>query len=513
MPDSKRLLASDFGYDIAISCVLACISAYTIYAVRFGIPDDAFIYSRIAENFASGNGWSFNPGVMTNAATSPLFVILLATLNRIGLTGAAALLAAYWAGLTSLVSILYWQLRRAGRFAAALAAIAIILLSTILKPVGMETTVFLASIAFVCVAYEREWKFLLGLSLGIAILGRPDGIIMLPIIAGFEFFTKRSVPWKVMVSCFLVIAPWLLFSLFEFHGLVPHTATIKSVQGHLAARHSLEGWASAFIAQLPLPFLLVPCFITGAIILIAGLKSRPPFATLLVCFGIAQVIFYTILAAPAGYPWYYVPGNLSYLIAAFIGAQYFSHQAQKWATSIRLRNIQTASERFRNLDGRALGLALSIACLFGLMLFDTHWRAHKHYRESENYIDAAKWLQAHGSRKDWLAADEIGYIGYFSGLNVKDMLGLLDQYSVPYIKDEQWDWWYTEQTVRPRFAMLHEPNWIGEPNARYGAWPTEKKQEFFGDYTKVQSFGDVVIYELVENARASDAAAPLSANK
>ena len=506
MSYSKRSVASDFRYDTVILCLLSCMSAYAIYAVRFGIPDDAFIYARIADNFASGHGWSFNPTLITDAATSPFFVLLLVLLKFVGLTGAAALLTVYWAGLASLLSILYWQLRRVGQIASALALMAIIFLSTILKPVGMETTVFLASIAFACLAYEREWKFLCGLSIGIAMLGRPDGIVMLPVIVGFEVITKRRVPWKAMASCLLVIGPWLLFSLVEFHDLIPHTAIVKSLQGHLAAWNSPEGWAWAFISQLPLPFLLAPCFMIGSIVLTAGLKSRPPFAALLVCFGVAQVIGYTILGAPEGYPWYYVPGNLAYLIAAFIGAEFLFHQVHKWAAAIPFLNLAVAPESLRKLDRRALGLALSIACVFGVMFLDMHWRVHKHYRESDNYIGAAKWLQAHGSRKDWVAADEIGYIGYFSGLNVKDMLGLLDQYSVRYLKDYQWDWWYTEHTVRPKFAMLHDPNWIGEPNARRREWPIEKKIAFFKEYTKVQAFGDISIYELVENASAPESA-------
>src|SRR5262249_25366934 len=50
-----------------------------------GFPmDDPYIHFQFARNFASGAGFSFNPGVPTPGATSPLWVVLLAAGRPLG---------------------------------------------------------------------------------------------------------------------------------------------------------------------------------------------------------------------------------------------------------------------------------------------------------------------------------------------------------------------------------------------------------------------------------------------
>src|SRR5512136_1664659 len=63
--------------------------------------DDAYIHYRFAENLATGHGFAFNPDEPTPGSTSPLWVLLLAAGEIVGL---GAILASKLLGALSFVA-------------------------------------------------------------------------------------------------------------------------------------------------------------------------------------------------------------------------------------------------------------------------------------------------------------------------------------------------------------------------------------------------------------------------
>ena len=111
----RQFLEGDVGNGVrlvlaTLAVLAAALACHRIPAMANHLQDDGFIYFRIAENAAEGRGPVFNPGDRVDAATSPVWLWLLALATRAGVPvhlaaawlalfawGAAIVLAARWA--------------------------------------------------------------------------------------------------------------------------------------------------------------------------------------------------------------------------------------------------------------------------------------------------------------------------------------------------------------------------------------------------------------------------------
>jgi hypothetical protein len=103
------------------------------------------------------------------------------------------------------------------------------------------------------------------------------------------------------------------------------------------------------------------------------------------------------------------------------------------------------------------------------------------YRLSPDYIAAAQWLKQHAGPSDWVAADEIGYLGVYSGLPIRDMLGLADADSVRPLQMHRWEYWLTDDGA-PRFIVIHDPEMPGEPGSPVTPWPEPALSTYRSSY-------------------------------
>jgi len=488
--------------DIAVLLVLAAVSLSVVSYGRNAIPDDAFIYLRIVDNLVAGQGWSFNAGHPISAATSPLYVLVLAALHLFGINGPQALLAGFALGLFLLAGSLYVGLRQQGRAAAALIAFVVLTWPALLRTIGLETSVFLGCVSATCLAYQARRLWTAGLLAGLTCLARPDGIAIVVLATAFELWKSRRVCWSVILPATAIVSAWLAFSMFEFGSIVPHTVLVKALQRHIGWWN--DSWFRAFLRQLPCVFplthwpwaiSLIPIGIAALVGLFTPFSQAEvqPFLPLVILFGIVQVGVYS-WAAPVEYPWYYAPGDLAVAVSASVGVLVVCRRLWRVVTSDRrVSGGPWATDR---------KLVPLIALAYALAAFAAApcRNLAKPYRLSDDYIAIARWANANGRAGDWIACDEIGYIGYYSKLNVRDMLGLLDADSLRPLSELQWAWWFVE-FAPPRFIVVHAgtdsapDGWIGEPGSRRFPWPRAAVASFRRQYQETYRSGPVVLFE------------------
>jgi hypothetical protein len=491
--------------DISAVVIIAIFSAMLVYQVRHAIPDDAFIYLRIAENIISGNGWTYNAGIPSNAATSPVYLAVLAAIGMIGITGPNTLLVAYALGLFALSSTIYWQLRNQGRIQSIILALAASGLPLILENVGLETSIFLACVVLTSMVYARGWQTSTGVLAGITALARPEGIAMLVLILGADVSRRKPIAWQTILPFLCVIVPWLAFSLFEFGSIVPHTATVKSLQSNMALWDA--NWPISFIKQIPLYAFVLPLALVGLLLTRNEFLKDRPFLFLIIGFGIVQIGGYSVLKAPVGYFWYYAPGNLAVYLSAVFAFVEVSRKLWIWQNTSPKRVIANPGANrsfsgFRNHLGLQVKIAnICLAAFFGYFLIQeirllTHLfnNLQRPYRLSEEYVAIGQWLKEHADSTEWVAADEIGYVGYYSNLPIRDMLGLLEKTSIIPLSQHRWDWWYTDYP-NPKYIVLHKAGWPGEPNSRLSPWPAKSYASFTNNYKLVHVAGPIGVFQ------------------
>jgi hypothetical protein len=473
MQAKLRLLVPDV---IVLAFLLALTSFLAVHS-RHNIADDAFIYLRMSNNIVAGLGWAFNPHDPVNAATSPFYALLVAAIALLHLPGIGTMIAATVLGLFTLGAVVYFGSLDRGRMGAAFLGLGASTFPLLLRTAGLETSIYLACLSLTALTLQRKMHVATGLLAGLTALGRPEGIAILPIVLAVQLLRERKVSWKTLLVFACTIAPWMLFSLFEFHTLVPHTMKIKHLQSNVG--YWAGSWFEAYLRHLPSLHVMSPFAIAGIAVAMANLRRRP-FLGVLILFGGIQVAGYSILKAPVNYFWYFAPGSLAYMLAVILGMVAL------------LRYVADRVPQRADLIVRTATLAMVAVYLLGLWVVVRE--SPEAYRSAPAYEAAGSWIRDHSGTDDWVACNEIGYLGYFSGRKVRDMLGLLEVGSVTPLSQHRWDWWFTDDP-KPRFIVVHEPRWIGEPGSSEFPWAQVSQQGFTSGYQQVFMSGDILVFE------------------
>jgi arabinofuranosyltransferase len=197
------------------------------YELRWQAFDDAYITFRAAVNLAHGNGPVFNPGERVESATSPLWVLLLALAERLGISpvSASTPLAVLFAGAAAALSALA-AFELGGPVAAVLAGVILAALPAWGGWIctGMEVALAGFCIAAAALAAIRQRPTAAGLLLAAAALSRPESIALLPALL---LALPRS-RWPRFLACALLpLAALLLARRAWFGEWVPNTYVAK----------------------------------------------------------------------------------------------------------------------------------------------------------------------------------------------------------------------------------------------------------------------------------------------
>jgi hypothetical protein len=448
---------------------LAAVAVRVAFHLLTGFTaDDAFITFRYAESLAGGLGFVYNAGEHVLGTSTPLFTWLLAVLAliRIPIVTGALLVSLVCSGLTACV---LYRLSNNLRFGSLswLPTLAYIVWprSIPAETCGMETALFTLLVTATFYYHHRQLRYYaIGLAT-LATLTRPEGIVVLCLLLVSSCWKDRHFWKSYLIVPALLLIPWLLVAQFYFGSVLPHSMTAKlalysrfgtdSVWDNLVY---LLGWHN------PVGWLMFPAAVIGG----WWLYRKQNFGALEACWLIVSMIAYAFSGTRLFF-WYVAPLYPLYLL--------FALAAAVWVC-----------ERSQFLRYRPRALAAIVSALLLILSVVGLYRQVDHFRIMQAYSDevlkpVAAYLRENANvPSELVAAEDIGYIGYYSKCRILDRDGLVSPTSVAYNRD-----------ARYFDLILHiRPDWVGtavgSPISGFINDP-----QFLADYELAHAFGGNIV--------------------
>lgn len=199
--------------------------------------DDTFITFRYALNLAAGEGFVFNAGERVLGTTSPLWALLLAGVRALGasLPEGALVLSLLADAVTAL---LMWRLLDRLGFPARVSLAAPLLFLALFDALsisrsGMEAPLFSALVLTTLSLLAAGRLPAAGLAAGFAVLTRPEGVVLLAVLAlAGALAPGDGRGWRRVLAglapAAAVLAAWGLFTILYFGSPVPQSIVAKA---------------------------------------------------------------------------------------------------------------------------------------------------------------------------------------------------------------------------------------------------------------------------------------------
>jgi hypothetical protein len=399
--EDRHLLARGAPALAFLLAICAFLSLFrTIYV------DDAYITLAYARSFAASGTWGMHPGFVSNAATSPLNVLLLSGLIKLGLSGSWAVY-----GLECLLVVaIFCALNHLSRrifnsdLWAYFGTLALFTNPLLIATSGLETYLFLALLLGCVIFYRAERAFPLGLMTGCLVLARPDGALLLvPLIALMLWDGKPAADFgKLLIGFGLVVGAWSGLSWLNLGSLIPDTYFIKRKE---AAWHdfSFVNGLALYYFKYPRATLLT---LAPAILIpfaVPQIKTNKGWRDVVILVGglaLLHYAAYSLLDLPP-YHWYY---------GIFIGA-------------IALIGSGGLVMRGREALRRGALVFAAILALGGAAvaaqaaLVRKQMPIHTNLGTVAQYRAIAEWLNAHMPAREYHLIGELGVIQYYGHAN------------------------------------------------------------------------------------------------
>ena len=446
----------------------------------YGIIDDAFISLRYAQNLAAGNGLVFNVGEWVEGYTNFLWTLLLALGLALGAEGPGfAIGAGQVAASLTLVAAMLLHRRVAGAARGGLTSrqlgwrVASTPLAVALSPIFLAYAVSgLESTAYAFLLTLHAW-FLLGRTRG---AGSPGALVAAGFTLALANLTRPEASAIFLFDCAALVLLWYLDrgnkrdDLVSQRGLVGFVAAFALPFGaFLLWRHATYGqWLpNTYYAKVggPSSSLLGA---GGDYALAVGLRT---LGLLAVPLGLVAALRRRDLRLA-----YLASLTLVLLIViALVGGDHMA----LWRFGLPLLPFSALLVR-EGLEAIAkdrltapLGALLVLSAFGGAGLWTAqsvrmhdmseHARAQFEVELAQDWSTFGRWLARYADPDDSIALLPIGAIGFYSGLNVIDQVGLIDEHiahlevetGAGYVGHEKFDNDYV-LSRRPRFVMgLH----------------------------------------------------------
>jgi hypothetical protein len=395
--------------------------------------DDAYITFRYARNLADGLGLVYNPGEWVLGTTAPLWAVVLGAGYRLGLTD-LAWLATVVSGLCDAASaaLLVYLARRMGwaPLGAALVGMAWALnpMSIGFASGGMETSLFVL-LALAALTLTAKSNSVTAAALcGVATLVRPEGGLLAMVVIGWTLLSHRRRTLLAVVAAGVPIGIAGLALLTRYGSPLPNSVAAKQVAylpawplenaAALLVQAGLPGWSTYLLAALPnaaAGLLLAGVGLATLLVLarrgVLGLQrdgvAWQPFAA----FAAIYLAFYVVvgLRGVRLFPWYLVPIEPFYLLAAAAGLARLRGSAYAW-----------------------LAAALVVWQLPAIDWRQPLMPAGQDLGREQLYLSVGHGLAASLPEGATIAAAEIGALGWASNLRVLDTVGLVSPAALPY---------------------------------------------------------------------------------
>jgi hypothetical protein len=420
--------------------------------------DDAYITFRYARNLADGLGLVYNAGEWVLGTTAPLWALLLGAGYRLGLTdlpwlatGISALCDAASAALLVLLA------RRLGwpPLGAALVGLAWALnpMSVGFATGGMETSLFvLLSLGALTLVASGRNLVVAGALCGLATVVRPEGALLAAVVLAWTWWSHRRQTLVVAVGAGVPILATGIALMARYGSPLPHSVAAKQVAylpawplenaAALLIQAGLPGWSTYLLAALPTAgaLAIVAVGLATLVVLARGgigqLQRQgaawQPFAA----FALLYIAFYVVMGFRGVrlFPWYLVPVEPFYLLAAAAGLARLGARRGAWvAASLVLWQLPAVNWRQPIMPtGEDLG-------------------------REQLYLSVGHDLAASLPANAVLAAPEIGALGYASNLRVLDTVGLVSPAALPYYPLPA-DQFVTDSAIPARLISDRQPD-------------------------------------------------------
>jgi hypothetical protein len=422
------------------------------------LVDDIGIFYRYAQNLASGHGWTYNIGQSDpGGITSPVYVLLLAGLSKLGLTIPFAGTVLWVAGITTGGASLYGAMRNIGHPVAGFTGGLLVVTSPWLVSVrGMESGLFVGLLAVSLWLYVGQRYVLCGVVLGLLVVTRPDGAFFALSLAVVHLYRYRRFPWRAAIPGTAVIAAWVIYAAIFVGQIVPDTLQSKIYSSRIEQSGSLFFFTGVWLNPRQFGFGTWAIAVggLGAIGLIAWLIQirRPnPIISILVLGTILFLVFYGIVLNLAPfYIWYFTP-------LVFTGCVLAGSALELLAGAFR----SNAARGVLACSAILIAVAISVQ---GVLSTPPGWEALR-----AGYIPAAIWVRDHSTPDQTVASSEIGLIGWYSERPMIDYLGLF----TPSLATKFFhrDWLYWVRRYQPDFYLVpRQPEWPWDQEVQDQPW-------------------------------------------
>ena len=471
------------GLAICLGLALMGTALYWFQSVRqadgFGFPlDDSWIHLQIARNLAAGKGWSLNPGVATAAATSPLWVLLIAPLFYLG--GDAATWVKFLGVVLYLVNVILVADvaalavgdRRVGIVAGGLAALQPAFLWAALS--GMETmlylSLFLLGLRSLLLVERRGASSAYASTAWLALAGwaRPELWALLPLFWGYLLWRRQELPvgrwWVHGLIAMLAVGGFVAFNMALWNHPTP--ATLMAKRAHLGGEGGGIGaaelwvWANRFFASIDQALrsqniVLLTCL---AAVLLVIHRQLVVGKRLLLCLGVVVIGAAVIAMMDLGgvsFQTYrrsaHMLASMNVLVAAGFVAVYDFLRAPSPDADELAGGQKGPATRLWLRSGSDLWRDLVVLCLVGVALaIQTQavraW-ANRYANDvrsiNQGDVAAGHWLAANTPVDAHVAVNDVGAIAYFGQRRIFDLIGLASPESIevlrrtPYLSQER----------------------------------------------------------------------------
>lgn len=354
----------------------AAVGGLAIWAAHRGLIDDAYITLDYVRNVASDLHWGMIATEESNAATSPLNVLMLSLATWLvslvtGTVDAVHGLVLLTVVLSAAMSV--WAAQTARRLgvsgAWSLVALAVVSGNPFVNSaLGLEVLPISALLMGLTAQAVRGNRVAFGVLAGLLVLTRLDlGVVVAVVYLLTPALRRRW--WVAPAVATAVALPWYAFSWFHFGSAIPATFVIKTLQRSFGDHTFSNGlwtlWAPR--GGLPLALAVAPAAV-GAVtvlaLLVTGLRRRLPAhlwpVAALGLGGVAYYAAYSLLQVPP-YQWYYVPSTVALGLAGVFGLALVLRQVTPGTgrPAVRvaapaLTALLLAVLAFASLEGRAL---------------------------------------------------------------------------------------------------------------------------------------------------------------
>lgn len=464
---------------LLVLCGSLLYLGYSLHYGFLGFPlDDAWIHQTYARNLGQHGQLAYNLGEPSVGSTSPLWTLLLAPAHALGLDprpwtyllGGVLLLLTGWVS-HRLTSRLFSKCGLVPLLTGAFCVLEWHLVWASFS--GMETVLFaVLSLLLMERGLAGEKPFVLGVWGGLLTLTRPEGLLLLLLVA---LYTTRktnrgdsNLNWRqpsrtlllLLAGFALLVLPYLALNLRVSGNLFPNTFYAKQAE-YGPALASVPIWTRwvrvAGATMIGAQILLIPGCLYAAY---KSVTLRNPAAALPLAWWFVLVTLYAVrLPVTYQHGRYVLPAIPALLLLGV------------WGTM--------SLPRLHRVPKQALLLSIPLL----LVIF---WlRGAQQYATDVRIIDSelkavGVWLSEHTSPDVQVGAHDIGAVGYFSQRFLVDTAGLITPEVIPFIRDEDrllafldqenvdyvviFPSWYPAMAGDPRLSSVYHSTapWITE---------------------------------------------------